>query len=180
MRSAASLLLALLSLLAATSVCAQTNYVFCEIKANGNVIPGTAVQPPNSPVDLQNYIPMFSFASNVSVARDPVSGQATGRRTYDPITLVKALDQTSPLIAKALVQNQQIEAKCKFFRTAQGLLEHYFTIEIRQGRVASIQQTGNGQVNNGMREMVQLTFQTIVWTDVQSSFTFEDQWSSDR
>ena len=131
-------------------------------------------------MNVNGHIPAFSFASNVATAREAGSGLPTGRRTYDPITLVKALDQTSPLIAKALVQNEVIEAKCRFFRTAQGIVEHYFTIEIRQGRVASLQQTGNGQVNNSMREMVQFTFQTIIWTDVQSSTSFEDQWSSDR
>jgi type VI secretion system secreted protein Hcp len=174
-----SLLFALLSLLASAAVFAQTTYVFCEVKANGTVLPGNAHTLPNTgSINVQNYIPILSFNSNVTTAREAGSGMATGRRIYDPVTLVKMFDQTSPLLFKALVMNQNVDCICKFFRTAMGSLEHYFTVQLENARLSGLQQTGNAQVNNGMREMVQMVFQTITITDPLSGNTHSDTFSS--
>ena len=68
---------------------------------------------------------------------------ATGRRQYQPLMIRKRIDKSSPLIAKALTENQVIEGQFKFFRpnpSGDGTTEQFYTVEIKQGRVASIKQ----------------------------------------
>ena len=36
------------------------------------------------------WIPVFAFTMGVASPRDPASGQATGKRQYQPLTIVKA------------------------------------------------------------------------------------------
>jgi len=57
---------------------------------------------------------------------------ATGERTYEPIRIAKRIDKSSPLLAKALCNNEVIEATFKFYRpdpAGSGTQEHFYTIE---------------------------------------------------
>jgi type VI secretion system secreted protein Hcp len=80
------------------------------------------------------------FDSGVKSPRDSASGQATGKRQHSPITIRKRIDTATPLIAKALVQNEVIDAEIRFFRRgSESNPEHFFTITLQDGRVVEQQ-----------------------------------------
>jgi type VI secretion system secreted protein Hcp len=152
------------------------------LKAAGADIKGESTQ---HSLGREGSIECVYFEHSVRTAREAGSGMATGRRTYEPLVIRKRIDKSTPLIAKALVENQEIEATFKFFRPAykgDGTTEQYYTIEIKQGRVASFKQTSPDTMdpaasNHPETEEISFVFHAITWTYTQGGITHTDSWS---
>ncbi|OPX40629.1 MAG: protein ImpD [Desulfobacteraceae bacterium 4484_190.3] len=115
---------------------AMTVHLF--LKANGQDIKGDSSI---TSMGREESIECLSFSDSVRTAREASSGVASGERTYEPIRITKRIDKSSPLLAKALVNNEAVEGEFKFYRpnpAGDGTTEHFFTIEIQEGRIASI------------------------------------------
>jgi type VI secretion system secreted protein Hcp len=92
------------------------------------------------------------------------------------------------LIAKALVENQVIDGVFKFFRpnpTGDGTTEMFYTVEIKQGRVASLEQENPdvflpAEATLPALEKVSFVFHTIMWTYTNGGVSHEDTWSGNR
>ncbi len=159
---------------------AQTVHLF--LKANGQDIKGESTQ---ASLDRKDSIECVSFNSGVTSAREAASNLATGRRQHEPIIIRKRIDKASPLLAKALVENQQVEGQFKFYRpnpTGDGTTEQFFTVAIKGGRVFSqklliLNTLDPQQSSEPPLEEVGFVFHTIVWTYTQGGVTHEDNWS---
>ena len=138
------------------------------LTANGSAVQG------DSPQEMtEGAIECIAFQSAVAAAQRQGSGQATGRRTHEGISIRKPIDRSSPLLAKALCNNEAIEATFKFFRpnpSGDGTTEHYFTVEIENGRVTRIHLVSpDGYANPGdppfvaAFEDVQFIYNEITW-----------------
>ncbi|HEX6659235.1 MAG TPA: type VI secretion system tube protein Hcp, partial [Ilumatobacter sp.] len=64
-------------------------------------------------------IPCVSLNSPARVVIDQKTGFATGKRLYDGISIRKTIDSATPLLAKALTNNEVIEGEFRFFRPNQ-------------------------------------------------------------
>jgi type VI secretion system secreted protein Hcp len=103
----------------------------------------------------------------------------------EPILIRKRIDTSTPLLAKARVENQQIEGQFKFHRpnpTGDGTTEQFFTVEIKGGRVFSqklliLNTLDPQQSSEPPLEDVGFVFHTITWTYTQGGVTHEDNWS---
>jgi type VI secretion system secreted protein Hcp len=152
------------------------------LTANGSKIDGDSTI---LSMERENSIECLSFTDSVRTAREASSGMASGERTYEPIRIVKRIDKSSPLLAKALCNNETIEAKFKFYRpnpAGDGTTEQHFTIEITEGRVASITRVSPDVIdpasaNAPPTEEVTFVFGRIVWTYVPDGIEHEDHWS---
>jgi type VI secretion system secreted protein Hcp len=159
---------------------AETVHLF--LKANGTAIDGQSTQ---TSVGRDKSIECIEFEHEVDTAREAASGIATGRRTYRPLKIVKRIDKSTPLIAKALVTNQMIEGKFLFFRPnplGDGTTQQFYSVEIGQGRVASIKQfvpntTADQHSAEHPLEEITFTFHTIKWTWVDGGVEHQDSWS---
>lgn len=153
--------------------------VALELKADGVLVEGDGT--PGLPGE-GNSIECLSFTVAQSAALARGTGMPTGRRTYEPISIRKRIDRTTPLIVRALVLNQEVEAAFRFFRpTASGTLEHFFTIEISQAAVASTSQVSpDGLAFPGAPpavsafEDISFAFQQIRWRYEDGSIEAED------
>ena len=108
------------------------------LKAAGNDIQGESTI---LSLDRENSIECLSFVDSVRTAREASSGMATGDRTYEPLVIEKRIDKSSPLLAKALCNNEVIEGEFRFFRpspTGDGTTEQFFTVKIAEARIAAI------------------------------------------
>ncbi|WP_028321021.1 type VI secretion system tube protein TssD [Desulfatiglans anilini] len=115
---------------------AQTVHLF--LKANGQDIQGDSTI---TSMERENSIECLSFKDSVRTAREAATGMATGQRTYEPLRIVKRIDKSSPLLFKALTNNEVIEGVFKFYRpnpAGDGTTQHFFTIEIQEGRISTI------------------------------------------
>lgn len=160
----------------------RPSYVF--LKLNGTDIEGeSTVQS----LGREDAIEGMYFQSKVARPIDS-TGQVSGQRRYEPIVIRKAVDKSTPLLVKGLVNNEVAEAAFKFYRPdgTTGQEEHYYTIQIKQGRIISLNQyapqandSGGGAPVPEMEE-IQLTFGNIEWTYVNGGITFEDSFSSTK
>ena len=152
------------------------------LTANGTKIDGDSTI---LSMDRENSIECLSFEDAVRTAREASSGMASGERTYEPLRIMKRIDKSSPLLAKALCNNEVIEAIFKFFRpnpAGDGTTEQFFTVEITEGRVASITRVSPDVIdpasaNAPPTEEVTFVFGRIVWTYVPDGVEHEDHWS---
>jgi type VI secretion system secreted protein Hcp len=162
---------------------AETVHLY--LKANGTDIQGDSTQ---TSLGRENSIECVYFEQKVNTAREAGSGMATGRRTYEPLVIRKRIDKSTPLLYKALCENQVIEGVFKFFRpnpTGDGTTEQYFTVAIKQGRIASIQSSSpdvldTSSTNDPAFEEVSMVFHTISWTYTNGGVTHEDTWNAQR
>jgi type VI secretion system secreted protein Hcp len=152
------------------------------LTANGTKIDGDSTI---LSMERENSIECLSFTDSVRTAREASSGMASGERTYEPIRIVKRIDKSSPLLAKALCNNEVIEAVFKFYRpnpAGDGTTEQHFTVEITEGRVGSITRVSPDVIdpasaNAPPTEEVTFVFGRIVWTYVPDGIEHEDHWS---
>lgn len=163
---------------------AETVHLF--LKANGKDIKGESLQ---KSLGREGSIECLEFTESVKTAREAGSGMATGRRQYEPIVIRKRLDKATPLLAKALCNNEMVEGVFKFFRpnpTGDGTTEHFFTVSIKGGRVFSQKlmletvSDAKQEVDDPPHEEVGLIFHTIEWTYTNGGVTHQDSWSENK
>jgi type VI secretion system secreted protein Hcp len=134
-------------------------------------------------------IPCVSLNSPAHVVIDQRTGFATGKRFYDGISIRKAMDSSTPLLAKALTNNEVIAGAFKFFRpnpSGDGTTEHFFTIELDGGRVASLEQVSPDGYSNQSGQPapvapfddVTFVFQTITWRYEPGGIEHTDTWNA--
>lgn len=116
----------------------SANPVALFLTANGMTIEGDLMLG-----KVEGAIECVSYVSSVTGTSRQGGGLATasGRRVHDGITIRKPIDRATPLLAKALCNNEVIQATFRFYRpspSGDGTIEQFFTVEIDQGRVMSI------------------------------------------
>jgi type VI secretion system secreted protein Hcp len=160
---------------------AETVHLY--LKANGMDIHGNSTQVS---LGRENSIECLSYFSDVKTAREAGSGLATGRRQYEPLRILKRIDKSTPLIAKALRRNEVIEGVFKFFRptpNGDGTTEQFFTVKIEKARVASQRLVSPNVIAPALaseppQEEVSFVFHTITWTYEDGGVTDTDQWDN--
>ncbi len=162
---------------------AETVHLY--LKSNGEDIQGESSQ---TSLGRENSIECLSFCDDVRTAREKSSGLATGRRTFEPIRFMKRIDKASPLLARSLCNNEAIEGVFKFFRPSpvgDGTTEHFFTVEFRAGRVASIKRISPDVIDPASSllpptEEVEFVFHEITWTYEPNGASHTDNWRENQ
>ena len=162
---------------------AETVHLY--LKANGTDIKGESTQVS---LGREGSIECVYYEQGVITAREAGSGLATGRRQYPPLLIRKRIDKSTPLLMKALTENQAIEATFKFFRpnpTGDGTTEQFYSVNFKQGRINSIKQYVPDTIvpatsRDPACEEVTFVFHTIGWTYTNGGVTHEDSWSQQR
>ncbi len=139
-------------------------------------IDGKDVKGDSAKVD--GTIDIDSFSTGVACPRD-AKGVATSR-VYSDITYSKPVDKTSPLVVKALTENQPVEAVFSFYRQASGGAkiqgtEEFYKITLKDMRVTSI--TQGGSAGGQPQESVSLGFGeqgSVTWTWVKGGVEHTD------
>ena len=156
--------------------------VHLELEAAGTKIEGESTI---TSLGREGTIECLSFEDAVRTAREASTGMATGDRTYDPIKIVKRIDKASPLLAKALVNNEELTGSFKFYRPSpagDGTTQHFFTVEIEQARISEIKRVSPDVVdpasaNTPPTENVGFVFGKIMWRYEDGGISHADEWS---
>jgi type VI secretion system secreted protein Hcp len=163
---------------------AQPIYLFLEL-ANGGKIDGESTV---SSLGRENSIECSSFDYGVISPREASSGLLTGRRQHRPVEVWKRIDMSTPLLLKALCENDKVvSAELKFFRPAvggEGSEEHYYTVKLEEGYISGIEHKSEdalmaGELAPPAMEKVTFFFQDITWTYEVNGATHTDRWSGD-
>lgn len=156
--------------------------VHLSLKANGEDIKGDSSI---TSMEREGSIECLSFEDSVRTAREASTGLASGERTYGPITITKRIDKSSPLLAKALCQNEEIEGLFKFYRpnpAGDGTTEQFYTIEIKKARVASVKRESPDVIDPASAsapatEEIGFVFGHVRWTYEPDGIEHIDDWS---
>ncbi len=159
------------------SLCQAAPSVDVILTANGTTIPGEGTANPGGGND---YINGLGFDHEVIVV--------AGRRTHKPIRIVKPIDKATPLLYKALVQNEVISGEFRFWRpspSGDGSQEQYYKVTITGGRITGVR---NWKTNTrdlsadraGDLEEVSITYQSITWTWTEGGIEFNDTWNNNQ
>lgn len=159
--------------------------VYLALKANGADIKGESSQ---STLGRKDTIECLTFESAVATSREAGTGMATGRRQYQPLLIRKRIDKSSPLLMRALTNNEVITGEFKFFRpnpAGDGTTEQFYTVSIKGARIASIRlispdTTDPKSASQPPMEEITFVFQTITWVYNNGGISHTDTWNSLR
>jgi type VI secretion system secreted protein Hcp len=135
-------------------------------------------------LERADTIECLFFKDSVRTAREASSGMASGERSYEPITIRKRIDKSSPLLAKALCQNEIIKGIFKFYRPnplGDSTTQWFFTVEIDEGRISAIVRTSPDTIDPAAdsappTEEVSFVFANITWTYEDGGISHTDEW----
>ncbi len=130
-------------------------------------------------------IEILSWSWGVSQTSSVSSGQATGRRTYEPIVIRKRIDKATPMLAKRCADGVHIkDAKITLRRQgATGEQDDYLVIELKEVFVTSISMgccdndCDDANPDLEPSERVSITYKSIKITHVRSGQEYEGVWS---
>ncbi len=130
--------------------------------------------------EREGTIPVLALSQAVQVPYDPGSGGPTGNRQHAPLQVrIAASCGSTPLLYKALTQNEAIEATIRLYEPSQegGQDVHSFSIELRQAHVTAITMVGVGGSEGGSGDLlVSFSYGHIIWTYEPTGTTHEDDW----
>ena len=127
------------------------------------------------------------FDHEVSIPRDPQTGLATGKRVHHPLTILKAVDKSSPLLYMALTSGEHMKSvEIKWYRiNEKGQEDHYFTTKLSDAIIVSMRPWMKNCLDPafaqfGDMEDVSFTYRKITWRWEKDGVESEDDWSMPR
>jgi type VI secretion system secreted protein Hcp len=138
------------------------------------------------------WMPVLSFSQTLTSPRDLATGQASGKRQWAPIKIVKEWGAASPQILAACATNEVLpEVVVEFTKSNPAGEEYvYQTIKLTDATVASVRRftgdedqesasTSRQQSDSDTLELeeVGFTFRKIELTDNDGKTNFLDDWS---
>ena len=158
---------------------AQSAYLTVVGQKQGAITGGVTVK------GQEGSIEVHAFSESVVSPRDPTTGLPTGKRQHSPVTIVKEIDKSSPMLMTALVNNENLTTwVLKFFGTdATGKQVQTYTVTLTNASIASIAESllDNeipANVSLPLREEITFTYQKIQWTWMDGGITATDDWQS--
>ncbi len=151
------------------------------LSANGVNIEGDSLFVSTASLSRENTIDVLSLEQSLGSAFDRATLRATGRRIYAPIRFTKRLDRATPLLRKALVNNEVLEGHFRWFRPnpEDGTAQHVLTLAFTGGRITKcvlrLPDTLMPETANlPLLEDIEMTAGTYTWTWVPDGIEFED------
>ena len=161
-------------------------YMTVEGTRQGNITQGASTEDSVGNIwqaDHQDEVLVQAFKHNVTIPKDPQSGQPTGQRAHKPVTVTKIFDKSSPLLYAALCTGEVLsKVEIKWYRTSTaGTQEHYYTITLEdavcvdiEGYMPNCQDPANAAFTH--LEDVSFSYRKIDWTHEVASTSGSDDW----
>ena len=132
---------------------------FLKLQIDGNDIEGECTI---ASMDREGSIVCQAFDHEMRTPYDPATFQLKGQPIHGAVTIIRATDKTSPLLYKALCQNEPVnEAQFRFFRPSlggEGAEEHYSTVLLENAYIVGIRRSFQNL------ERVTFIYRDITWT----------------
>ena len=120
----------------------------------------------------------------VTIPRDPQTGLATGKRVHNPLTILKAVDRSSPLLYMALTSGEHMKTvEIKWYQiNEKGQEENYFTTKLEDALIISMKEwkrncSDPAWAHLSDMEEVSFTYRRIIWRSMKEGVESEDDWS---
>ena len=142
-----------------------------------------------SSMEREGTIECSSFRYGIKVPREAGTGMSSGRRQHQPVIVHKRIDKTTPLLIKAICNNEPVdEAKFMFFRPhrgGDGSEQQFYTVILTGGAVIGVSQVSEDAIMSGehalpMMEEITFNFHTIEWVYEAGGIIHSDSWAASR
>lgn len=104
--------------------------------------------------------------------------------THNPVAITKYIDKSSPLLAEALSNREQVDCEINFYRTSpQGHHEKYYTIRFRDSYIARLTTDSPHSVRHfdaEPQEHVTFRYGSIIWTHHTAKTSGWSLWGPDQ
>ena len=162
------------------STAAVTIYLFMEIEGETQGI----IEGPVTKAGHEGEIEVLSYSHSMWIPTDAYSGAASGGRRYQSFTIVKELDKSSPKLAMACVNGENLlSVKMMFYQPSlTGQEVHYYTILLEDALIVSIRAYMPPDPLGAPIPMEEVSFNygSITWTEIVSGVEFQDNWTDTR
>jgi type VI secretion system secreted protein Hcp len=131
----------------------------------------------------EDSILVVSFGYNVSTPYDPATGLVSGKRQHRPVRILKNIDQATPLLFNAMVNNELLtNVTIQFWKPDNtGGEVHYYTVELLNAHIVSIMPSQSSadaaSTELPFREVISFTFDTIITTFEDGGISAQDSWA---
>jgi type VI secretion system Hcp family effector len=129
----------------------------------------------------EDEIMVLAYSHNMAAGND--GGSSGGRGNHMPIVLTKNIDKSTPLLASALHEGEEIECKINFYRTSSvGGQEKYFTVTLVGGRIANLNLQVPHAIHMGdaqPQELISIRYREIYWVHHKASTSAYSTWGNE-
>lgn len=133
---------------------------------------GTDIQGSCTAAGKEGTIAVVGLGHQVSIPYEPSSGLPTGSRQHGPLTVLKYIDKSSPLLYKMLCEGNTGDMELKFYSDNHpgGGIQHYYTITLEDVKIVDMKMAFPNV------ESVSFIYQDITWTCEEGGIFFHDVW----
>ncbi len=120
--------------------------VYMQVEADGEALKGDSADTKNH----ADWNDVYQFTYEMARNADKTTGMVTGRAFQGQFHVRKPIDKASPLLLKALSNNQEVKVTLELWRDkpAGGGRENFYTIVLEKGRLVSIRPEANAELTN--------------------------------
>jgi len=130
----------------------------------------------------EDEILVWAWNSGVTQPTDKAAGTPSGTRVHDAVRITKMFDKSSPLLYRALCSGEKLtKIVVKFYRVEGASETHYFTITLEDAIVTEVKASmpnfqDKSQAHLQQMEDVSFRYTKIIWENVATSTSTEDDW----
>jgi type VI secretion system secreted protein Hcp len=132
--------------------------------------------------DKKDTILVYGVDHELEIPRDTHTGLPTGQRIQHPLTIVKAIDSSTPKLYQAICTGESLNVTLDFYRIApDGTEENYFRIKLDNAIIVNCKLVKLNTLDPNYKpyhdmEEVSFTFDRITWTYLDGNIEYTDSW----
>lgn len=153
-------------------------YITITGKVQGLISAGCSVQDSNDTRGMETHpdeILLLSYTHNLAHFSD------TDKAGHCPIYISKYVDRSSPLLAQAMSNHEELNGRILFYRqTTLGQLEQYYSVEFTGGLLVDFGSDfahSDEQNNGGPQEHLAIRYREVFWTHFASDTRGSSTWN---
>ena len=124
----------------------------------------------------EGKIMVIAVSHEIVSPRDPASGLPTGKRMHKPFVITKELDKSTPVLYKALTNNENLpEFALDVYDQVAGVEKLVYTVKLTNANIASIRIV---EKDGKPVQEIAFTYQKIEWTWTDGGITAMDDWEA--
>ena len=134
--------------------------------------------------DREESHEIWSVNHDVTMPYNQQTGEPVGHVQHHALTVLKKVDEASPVLYGALVNNESLTVELMWYRPLKGKAEaeHFFTTKLENALLVSISPympDMSGGAGNAAEPMEQLSFvyNKITWTEQTNGTETIDEWT---
>ena len=128
----------------------------------------------------EDEVMILAYSHNMITGND--GGVSGDRGNHMPIMITKNIDKSSPLLASALHEREEVECTINFYRTSPaGGQDKYYSIRLTGVKIVhvSLQVPHSIHMNDAEpQELVSIRYREISWTHIQAGTSACSSWGN--